>query len=339
MSSLNIKDIARIAGVGVSTVSRVLNNRPDVNEGTRKKILKVIEDYNYIPNNSARNLKRNESKNIGVLVKGIFNPFFAKIIKSIEEKIDEEGYSMILHYNNDSSNDIETALELIKEKRLKGLVCLGGYFNNIDKDRLENLKIPIVLASSNVSENMDKGLFSSVAIQNKKATFKAVNYLCELGHKRIGIISTGEDDKSIGKLRIQGYKEALRDNDLEYESDFHEIGKYTFQSGFNAMNRLLDKNLELTAVFVTSDIMAIGASKAILSRGMIIPDDISIIGFDGIEYAEYFHPSITTIKQPQEEIGNKSISIIFDIIKNNEDHRHEILGTELIERESCKRIS
>lgn len=339
MSSLNIKDIARIAGVGVSTVSRVLNNRPDVNEGTRKKILKVIEDYNYIPNNSARNLKRNESKNIGVLVKGIFNPFFAKIIKSIEEKIDEEGYSMILHYNNDSSNDIETALELIKEKRLKGLVCLGGYFNNIDKDRLENLKIPIVLASSNVSENMDKGLFSSVAIQNKKATFKAVNYLCELGHKRIGIISTGEDDKSIGKLRIQGYKEALRDNDLEYESDFHEIGKYTFQSGFNAMNRLLDKNLELTAVFVTSDIMAIGASKAILSRGMIIPDDISIIGFDGIEYAEYFHPSITTIKQPQEEIGNKSIGIIFDIIKNNEDHRHEILGTELIERESCKRIS
>ena len=327
MSNLNIKDIARIAGVGVSTVSRVLNNHPDVNEGTRKKILKVIEDYNYIPNNSARNLKRNESKNIGVLVKGIFNPFFAKIIKSIEAKIDEEGYSMILHYNDDNSNDIETALELIKEKRLKGLVCLGGYFDNIDEDRLKSLKTPIVLASSNVSENMDKGLFSSVKIQNKKATFKAVDYLCKLGHRRIGIISTGEADRSIGKMRIQGYKEALSDNNIEYEGDFHEIGEYTFESGFNAMNRLLDKNLKLTAVFVTSDIMAIGASKAILSRGMIIPDDISVIGFDGIEYAEYFHPSITTIKQPQEEIGNKSIGIIFDIIKNNEDHRHEILGT------------
>lgn len=338
MKNLNIKDIARIAGVGASTVSRVLNNRPDVNEETRKKILKIIQEYNYIPNNSARNLKRNDSKNIGVLVKGIYNPFFAKIIQSIEEKIDEQGYSMILHYNNDNSNDIEAAIELIKEKKLKGLVCLGGYFDSFDEEQLKNLKTPIVLASSNITENTNKNIFSSVIIENEKAAFKAVNYLCKLGHKRIGIISSGEDDRSVGKLRIQGYKEALMKNCLEYKSEFLEIGEYTFESGYNAMNRLLDKDLDITAVFVTSDIMAIGASKAILSCGKRIPDDISVIGFDGLEYTEYFHPSITTIKQPQKEIGHKSIEILFDIIKNEKNHRHVILETELLERESCKKI-
>src|SRR5471030_2246824 len=126
MSDFTIKDISRIAGVGVSTVSRVLNKHPDVKEETRQKVLSVIGEFNYVPNNSARNLKRNTSNNIGVLVKGIHNPFFSEMIKSIEEKIDEEGYSMILHYNEINPNDFETAIELIKEKKLKGLICLGG---------------------------------------------------------------------------------------------------------------------------------------------------------------------------------------------------------------------
>ncbi|WIF94915.1 LacI family DNA-binding transcriptional regulator [Caminicella sporogenes] len=338
MKNLNIKDIARIAGVGASTVSRVLNNRPDVNEETRKKILKIIEEYNYIPNNSARNLKRNESKNIGVIVKGIYNPFFAKIIKAIEEKIDEQGFTMILHYNDKDSSDIEAAIELIKEKRLKGLICLGGDFENIDERQIKSLKTPIVIASTNVSKNINKELISSVSIEDEKAAYKAVDYLCKLGHKKIAIISTGESDRSVGNLRIKGYKKALDDNKIKCREEFLEVGQYTFKSGYDAMNRLLDKNLELTAVFVTSDIMAIGASKAILSRGMKIPDDISIIGFDGLDYTEYFHPSITTIKQPQEDIGYKSIEILLDIIKHKKDHKHVILETKLLERESCKKI-
>ncbi|RKD27511.1 transcriptional regulator, LacI family [Caminicella sporogenes DSM 14501] len=338
MKNLNIKDIARIAGVGASTVSRVLNNRPDVNEETRKKILKIIEEYNYIPNNSARNLKRNESKNIGVIVKGIYNPFFAKIIKAIEEKIDEQGFTMILHYNDKDSSDIEAAIELIKEKRLKGLICLGGDFENIDERQIKSLKTPIVIASTNVSKNINKELISSVSIEDEKAAYKAVDYLCKLGHKKIAIISTGESDRSVGNLRIKGYKKALDDNKIKCREEFLEVGQYTFKSGYDAMNRLLDKNLELTAVFVTSDIMAIGASKAILSRGMKIPDDISIIGFDGLDYTEYFHPSITTIKQPQEDIGYKSIEILLDIIKHKKGHKHVILETKLLERESCKKI-
>lgn len=335
MKNVNIKDIAQMAGVGVSTVSRVLNNHPDVKEETKEKILSIIQEHNYIPNNSARNLKRSDSKNIGVLVKGIYNPFFSKIIQSIEEKIDAEGYSVIIHYNDDNANDIEEAIELIKEKKLKGLICLGGDFNNIDEEQLMDLGTPIVLSSTDVMENVNKEIFSSVIIENEKAAFDAVDHLCSLGHRRIGMIATGEEDRCIGTLRVKGYRKALEANKIQYNEELLEIGEYTFLSGFAAMNRLLDKQTDITAVFAISDIMAIGAAKAILSRGLRIPEDISIIGFDGIEFSEFFHPSITTVKQPGEEMGYKSVEILFDLIKKKKKHQHIVLETELLKRESC----
>lgn len=338
MSDFTIKDISRIAGVGVSTVSRVLNNHPDVKPETRQKVLSVIEEFNYIPNNSARNLKRNTSNNIGVLIKGIHNPFFSSMIKSIEEKIDDKGYSMFLHYNETNPNDFDAAVELIKEKKLKGLICLGGDFDNLDKEQIENLDTPLVLTSTNIIENLDKSFFSSVIIENEKAAYNAVDYICKLGHKKIGIITTGEQDRSIGKLRFEGYKKALLKNNIEYNPSLVEIGHYTFESGFEAMNRLLNKNLDITALFVTTDVMAIGASKAILSKGLKIPEDISVMGFDGIDYAQFFHPSLTTVRQPVEEMGEKSVDILFHLIKNKKKHQHIVLETELLERESCKKI-
>jgi len=338
MKNLNIKDIAKIAGVGVATVSRVLNNQSDVKDETRQKILEVMEQHSYIPNNSARNLKRNTSNNIGVLVKGIHNPFFSKMIKSIEEEIDKEGHSMILHYNDNNNNDIDAAVELIKEKRLKGLICLGGDFENLDKEELVSLKTPIVLASTYVIEKANKTMFSSVIIENEASAFKAVDYIASLGHEKIGIITTGEEDRTIGKLRFEGYKKALKKNNIDYNEKFVEIGEYTFESGFNAMNKLLKKQLGITAVFATTDIMAIGASKAILSNGLKIPEDISVVGFDGMDYSLYFHPSITTIVQPVEEMGKKSIDLLFDLLKNKRDHQHIILETVLQERESCKKL-
>ncbi|MBA5849985.1 LacI family DNA-binding transcriptional regulator [Clostridium sp. cel8] len=338
MANLTIKDISKMAGVGVSTVSRVLNNHPDVKDETRQKVLNVMNKVNYVPNNSARNLKRNTSNNIGVLIKGIHNPFFSKMIKIIEERVAEKEYSMILHYNDKNPNDFETAVEFIKEKRLKGLICLGGYFNNLSKKQLKDLNTPIVFTSIDSIKNIDNELFSSVTIENEKAAFDAVNYICSLGHKNIGVITSGEKGTSVGRLRLEGYKRALRENNIEYNEAFSEKGEYTFEAGFNAANKLLDKNLNITAIFASSDIMAIGASKAILKRGLRIPEDISIIGFDDIEYAKYFHPSITTIRQPVEDMGEKSVDILFNIIKGKSGNKHIVINTELIKRDSCKRL-
>lgn len=338
MSDFTIKDISRIAGVGVSTVSRVLNNHPDVKSETRKKVLEVIEEFNYIPNNSARNLKRNTSNNIGVLVKGIDNPFFSKMIKSIEEKIDNQGYSMILHYNDANHDDFDVAVELIKEKKLKGLLCLGGDFYNVGEEKIKSIDIPLVFTSINIGVDMNKKLFSSVVIENEKAAYNAVDYICKLGHRKIAIITTGLQEGSTGRMRFEGYRNALKNNNIDYSEEFVEIGEYTFESGFDYMNKLLDKNLNITAVFVTTDVMAIGAAKAILSRGLRIPEDISVMGFDGIDYAKFFHPSLTTIRQPAEDMGERSVDILFDLIKNKKQQQHIVLETELLERESCKKI-
>ncbi|MFT9497859.1 LacI family DNA-binding transcriptional regulator [Anaerosolibacter sp.] len=337
MASANIKDIAEIAGVAISTVSRVLNNHPDVKNETRKKVLEIIEEHNYIPNNSARNLKKTNSNDIGVLVKGIYNPFFAKIIQSIEEEIDARGYTMILHYNNDNSNDVEAAIELILEKKLIGLICLGGNFSHLNLEQFSELEVPIVLASTDIEEQQKQDYFSSVTIENEKAAYEAVVYLCKLGHRRIGIITTGEEDQCIGNLRMKGYKKALKQYDIPYDDNLFSIGEYTFESGYAAMNKLFDKCQDFSAVFITSDIMAIGASKAILSRGLRIPEDISVVGFDGIDFARFFHPSLTTVNQPGEYMGKKSTEILFDIIKNKKGHQHIILRTKLLEGESCKK--
>lgn len=337
MGSINIKDIARISGVGVSTVSRVLNHHPDVKDETRRKVLEVMKDNNYIPNNSARNLKRNASKSIGILVKGIHNPFFSHMVKSIEEKIDAKGYTMILHYNESNQQDNEAAIELIKEKRLIGLICLGGNYDNLHNEEIYNMNIPIVLASTSSDDLSEDSLFSSVNIDNTDAAFMAVDYICKLNHKNIGLITTGEGDKTVGKLRYEGYKKALKENNILFRKEFVEIGGYTFNSGYEAMSRILDKNLEVTAVFITSDIMAIGACKAILGRKLKIPDDISVVGFDGIDYSLYFHPSITTIKQPIEEMGEMSIELLLELINNSKKkNQHIIFDTKLEERESCK---
>jgi LacI family transcriptional regulator len=336
---MNIKDIAKLSGVAVSTVSRVLNQHPDVNAETRSKVLRVMEENGYIPNNSARNLKRGISKNIGVLVKGIYNPFFAKIIQIIGEEINKEGYSMMLQYNHSDASDFEVAAELVKEKKLSGLISLGGEFQDLSEEQLLGLKVPIVLTSTKINGAVNRRLFSSVTINNQGAAFEAVSYLCKQGHKSVGIITTGSKDISIGQMRLAGYKKALEVNGLDYDTSLIEIGKYTFESGYEAMSRLLERDLRLTAIFVTSDIMAIGAAKAIIDKGFNIPNDISLMGFDGIDFAEYFNPSISTVKQPDECMGRMSTEILFDIIKKKKQHRHVVLDTKLLIRNSCRSMT
>lgn len=338
MKNLNIRDIAKIAGVGVSTVSRVINQHSDVKEETRKHVLDVIEEYNYIPNNSARNLKRTESNHIGILVKGMYNPFFARMIQTIEKKIAHVGYSAIIHYNIDSNKDVDAAYEFIMEKKLMGVICLGGDFDQLIDLDIERLRVPFILTSTEIPDEVDKRIYSSVIIDNEKAAFNAVDYLCEQGHQAIGIISTGEDDKSVGTYRTEGYIKALEKHGIDKKDEFFEVGAYTFETGYEAMLRLLEKTTELTAVFAISDIMAIGAARAIYEKGLRIPEDLSLLGFDDIDYAAYFNPTLTTVHQPVEEIAMMTADIMISILDENQPHRHVVFDTALVERASCRRL-
>lgn len=339
MKNMNIKDIAKLAGVGVSTVSRVINQHADVKEETRKHVQEIIDTYNYIPNNSARNLKRTESMDIGILIKGMYNPFFARMIQSIEKRLSHAGYSAIIHYNIDDTRDIDAAYEFIAEKKLKGIICLGGDFDQLSDKQITRLRVPLILTSTELPEKVDRKLFSSVIVDNSKAAQSAVEYLIREGHRRIGLISTGESDKSVGTIRTEGYIKALAQNGIEKKDNYFEVGAYTFETGYEAMNRLLDKADDLTAIFAISDVMAIGAAKAICERGYRIPQDISLIGFDDIDYAAYFNPPLTTVHQPVDEIALATADMMVGLLDDKLAHRHLVLDTALVVRETCRKQS
>lgn len=342
METITIKDVARLCGVGVSTVSRAINNHPDINEETRNMIMQVIRDNNYIPNNSARNLKRSDSKTIAVLIKGIGNPFFNKMIKIFEEEIQQKRYSFLLHRVDEREDEVDVAMELIKEKRLKGIIFLGGYLSH-SREKLEQLEIPYVLSTIGLNGQMEPELYSSISVDDVAESYKIVDYLCKLGHKQIAILAALPEDDSIGRLRLKGYQKALSDHGIVSDPSlcFHmkeEIESYTMENGYAMMKDAMQSGKNFTAVYAVSDSIAIGACKAIFDQGKKIPEDYSVVGFDGLDIAYYYHPSLTTIRQPVEDMAYATVKLLFDMIKNKMSPKQMIFSGELIEGGSVKRI-
>ena len=336
---MNIKDIARLAGVGVSTVSRVINEHPDVKDETREKILKIIKESNYIPNNSARILKKNNTNNIGVLVKGVFNPFFAEMINIIGNRINEAGYTMILQQNDYATeDDVDNLIAFVKEKRLQGIICLGGNFLNINDESFQFLDIPVVLTSVNTLSKESKSKFSSIGIDNVLAAKASIQYLIDKGHRNIGILLGEKNDVGISGLRLEGYKKALEENNIPYLEENVFIGDYDYSGAYRVTKEIINNRKDITAIFSISDIMAVGAAKSVIDQGLKVGEDISIMGFDGMDISKYYNPGITTVKQPKKNMANNSIDLLLALLAKKEDHKHIIFETKIIERESCKEV-
>ncbi len=343
MDSITIKDIAKKCGVGVSTVSRAINNHPDINDETKSKILQAIKEYNYIPNNSARNLKRSESNTIAVLIKGISNPFFSNMLKVFETEIQNQKYSFILHRVEEHQNEVDVALQLVKEKRLKGIVFLGGFFT-YSIEKLKQLNVPFVLSTGGVSGKIDLEYYSSVTVDDFKESYKIVDYLCENGHKKIAILAAPQEDESIGKLRLSGYLKALEDRKIAVNKNLIRRGQddtietFSMKYGYEITKELIESNEDFTAIYAISDSMAVGACKAVFDMGKKVPDDYSIAGYDGLDITSYYQPSITTIRQPVEEMAHETIRILFDIINEKLKKEHKTFDGELIIGQSTKKL-
>ncbi|MBI5993669.1 LacI family DNA-binding transcriptional regulator [Clostridium perfringens] len=336
---MNIRDIARLAGVGVSTVSRVINDHPDVKDETREKILKIIKESNYIPNNSARILKKNNTNNIGVLVKGVFNPFFAEMINIIGNRINEAGYTMILQQNDYATeDDVDNLIAFVKEKRLQGIICLGGNFLNINYESFQFLDIPVVLTSVNTLSKESKSKFSSIGIDNVLAAKASIQYLIDKGHRNIGILLGEKNDVGISGLRLEGYRKALEENNIPYSEENVFIGDYDYSGAYRVTKEIINNRKDITAIFSISDIMAVGAAKSVIDQGLQVGEDISIMGFDGMDISKYYNPGITTVKQPKKNMANNSIDLLLALLAKKEDHKHIIFETKIIERESCKEV-
>ena len=336
---MTIKDIAKLSGVGVSTVSRVLNDRPDVSEESRRRVLDVIARYNYLPNNSARSLVRTKSDAIGLVVRGVQNPFYTGIIRAIERDLDAAGCTMVMRQIGSSEDEIKCGAMMEREKRLQGIIFLGGR-SDYSPAEIALLNVPFVCCSyTNAYGTLEAGDYSSVSIADEQEAYRAVMELHKNGHTRIAALTADPDDSSISQLRYSGYARALRDMGIPHEAeDVIRCTDFTIEAAYLAMRERLTRSADFTAVFAIADDMAIGAMRALRESGRSIPEDCSVIAIDGLTVSEYIYPMLTTLCQPTEEMGTKSVEILLDVIRGGEQ-RHLTVPTTLRAGESVRDLT
>lgn len=334
---VTIKDIARESGYSVSTVSRVLNNRNDVSPDARKKIEEVVTKFNFVPNNNAKHLKQNNSKAIGVLVKGISNMLFASVVEEIQRMIEKTEYTLVVSYLDEDADEVEQAILLCRERKPLGLLFLGGnpeYFHR----EFSGVDVPCVLVTNRANEMHFENL-SSVATDDIAAARCAVDQLFVAGHRRIGILGGDFDKSYTSHQRFLGCEQSFSEHGAVLDVEHcYEKARFSFGSACRAMKRLIGKFPDVTAVFAMSDVMAIGAIRALRDLGYRVPEDVSVIGFDGTSLAEYYNPKLATIKQQHQTLANRSIEILFGQIELKKEPIHEIVPFEFVNGESIRVI-
>ena len=336
---MTIKEIARLCGVSISTVSRVLNNRPDVSPEVRSLVMGVVREQNYVPNNSARDLVKGRFDVIGVVVRGVSNPFYAGIIKAIENRVAGMGYTMLIQQIDVHDDEIKCGAIMEREKKLRGIIFLGGR-SDYSSAELALLNVPFVCCSyTNSYGTLADAEYSSVSIEDEQAAYAAVSELIRLGHRRIAALVSETEDHSISELRYLGYLRALCEHGIEPDENLLAgAGSYGMEQAYNATAKLVERCDDFTAVFAISDIMAIAAIKALEDAGRTVPESCSIIAIDGLELSKYTRPTLTTISQPAEEMGEESLDILIDMIEGQGRNRHMILETTLRPGNSVREI-
>lgn len=333
MPDVNIIDIAKLSGVSVSTVSRVINNHKDVSEKTRKRVLQIVSKYGYVPNGNARSLKLESLRAIGVVIKGFTNPFFTRMLAVIQSELEMLGYIMLLHRVDPDMDEMDAAAILTREKKPLGLIFLGGNFI-WQSDKLSRLQIPAVMATSTIQKGVRRDNFSSVTIDDYKAAYETAERVYEAGHRKIVAIGHNEADRSVAKLRVDGFSAALRGHGLDFHKEqIGYAGDYTMSGGYEAIKQLAAR-LDFTCAFCVSDLIAIGVMRGLHDCGLRVPEDVSVVGFDGIDMGRFTIPTLATVLQPDELMAHEAVGILMGILEGGETHEHRLYETAFHHGES-----
>lgn len=334
---ITMNDVAKSAGVSITTVSHVINNTRKVDPITREKVEVAMKKLGYRPNSLARALRSGDTNTIGMIVPDVSNQFFADFSRNIENYGFEENYSVILCNSDNDMKKQSSYVDTLISKQVDGVIFISAGESSEDLKKLYQCKIPIVVVDRDVAlEYADV-----VLLDNEAAGYEATNYLIELGHKKIACIS-GPSDLTPSNARVHGYQRALQENNIDFNPDYLVSGDFRFQSGEEAMQKLLDLQQLPSAVFVLNDMMAIGAITAIRKTGLSVPSDISIIGFDNIQMTTAVTPMLTTVGQPIDEIAKISITQLINKIKYKNlaaKNKRIVLNATLITRESTQEWS
>ena len=337
---MTIKDIARQCGVSVSTVSRAINGRPDVSDEMRRKILAVVEECKYIPNNSARDLVRSSSDAIGVVVRGTSNLFFSRVLRAAAQEIEDRGFRMILRQIESGADEVKTGAVLEREKKLRGLLFLGGRFDYTSRE-MSVVNVPYVCCTyTNWFGDLGEEDYSSVSIDDQAAARQAVEHLLRSGHRQIAAVVAGCSDRSISELRYRGYRAALEAHGIPFDASLVvETGGFGMAEAYRGAEELLRRGTEFTAVFALSDMMAIAVIKALTDHGHRVPQDCSVIAIDGLPLSNYTIPTLTTLEQPAVKMGQEAAALLLDMVEGRGMPRHIRLETRLQPGASVRRLT
>ena len=329
-----IKDVAKMAGVSTTTVSHVINKTRFVAEDTEKLVLQAIKDLNYSPSAVARSLKINTTKSIGMIVTTSETPYFAEIIHAVEEHCYRQGYSLFLCNTQNNAEKIRNHLDMLAQKRVDGILVMCSEYLPDSLNILTNFEtIPMVVMDW--GPNVDTDIIQDNSFNGG---YLATQHLIENGHKHIGSIA-GELSKTTAKTRYEGFVHAMQEARLTINPNWVMEGFFEPEDGYECMNKILRQDTLPTAVFCCNDVMALGAISAIGEKGLRVPDDISIIGYDNIHASRFYAPPLTTIHQSKSRLGVQAVNLLFERINHKSEQRETIeIHPELVVRKSVKKI-
>ena len=326
-----INDVAKKAGVSTATVSRIINGLPGYTVKTRQTVLDVIQEIGYKPNAIARGLVNKHTNTIGVLLPSISSRLASVLLKGIENTAHHLDYSTIIcNTERDGKRTIEY-LDVLSEKQVDGIIITSEWLKEVYEEALVAMKIPVILVLT-VSSHLQ---IPHIKLDDKQAAYQATQFLIDRGHKEIGMISGTKNDKLAGLPRIEGYKQALADNSLTISEDRIAYGDFAYKSGITCMEELFQRSPDITAVFAASDEMAVGALSCAYKKGIKVPDELSVIGYDDTQDAEMAIPPLTTVHQPIYEMGQRAVEMLFS---GKETAESVVMPHHIVERDSVRRV-
>lgn len=326
-----MKDVARLAGVSTSTVSHVINKDRFVSEAITDKVTAAIKTLNYAPSALARSLKLNQTRTIGMLITASTNPFYSELVRGVERSCFERGYSLVLCNTEGDEQRMNQNLETLMQKRVDGLLLLCTETHQPSQEIMQRYpSVPTVMMDWAPFDG-DSDLIQDNSLLGGDV---ATQHLIDRGYTRIGCL-TGPLDKTPARLRLEGYRKAMRRAGLAIPEGYEITGNFEFGGGFTAMQQLLAHPVPPEAVFAGNDAMAVGAYQALYQAGKHIPEDMAIVGYDDIELARYMTPPLTTIHQPKDELGELAIDVLIHRMAQPDQQQQRVqLTPELVVRGS-----
>ena len=327
---VTIKEIAKLADVSIATVSKVVNNKDEkISAATRERVLAIIKETGYVPNRVASSMVTKRTNTIGLLIPDIANPFFPELARGAEDLANKLGYMLILCNSDNKVAKEDAYLEMLQEKMVDGILFVASSQRTELSSALQRVAVPVITVDREISGLTVQAM---ITVNNEIGAYEAVNYMINRGYRKIYHLA-GPQTSLPARQRYEGYMRAMKEQDIPFPVKHLMEGRFSSNWGVEAVSQLLDDGIEFDGLFCGNDLIALGALKCLHQNGIIVPDQIGVVGFDDINMAQLASPELTTVKQPNYEMGYRAADLLIKTIQGVQTHQRDyILKTQLIRR-------